>query len=33
MVLILDSAGTIYAASLRAFVPGQDDVGHAGLSN
>ena len=36
-VLILDPAGSLYAAigagNLRAYVQGQDDSGHAALSN
>jgi hypothetical protein len=36
-VIMLDPAGSLYAAigagNLRAFVQGQDDAGHAGLSN
>jgi hypothetical protein len=35
--IVLDPAGPLYAAigagSLRAFVQGQDDAGHAGISN
>ena len=35
--IILDSASALYTAigagNLRAFVPGQDDVGHAALGN
>jgi hypothetical protein len=35
--IMLDPAGPLYAAigagSLRAYVPGQDDVGHAALAN
>jgi hypothetical protein len=36
-VIVLDPAGALYAqigsGNLRAFVDGQDDVGHAALSN
>ena len=36
-VILLDPAGSLFTAigagNLRAFVQGQDDVGHAGLSN
>lgn len=36
-VIMLDPAGPVYtqigAGNLRAYVQGQDDVGHAGLSN
>jgi hypothetical protein len=36
-VIVLDPAGTLYgligAGNLRAYVQGQDDVGHAALSN
>jgi len=35
--IVLDPAGQVYAAigagNLRAYVPGQDDVGHAALAN
>ena len=35
--IMLDPAGSLYAAigagNLRAFVQGQDDVGHAALAN
>ena len=35
--IVLDPAGTLYAAigagNLRAYVQGQDDVGHAALAN
>jgi len=35
--ILLDPAGPLYAAigagNLRAYVPGQDDVGHAALGN
>jgi hypothetical protein len=35
-VLLLDTAGALYTAlsgSLRAYVPGTDDIGRAGISN